>query len=80
MTCVTRATVIFCSCLLMLSITWSAFALTWSDQLTQTPAIDVYYDFRPTIMGQPNWITPRQVSSAVSAFQTWSSVSNLNLA
>jgi hypothetical protein len=78
MTCVTRAAVILCSSLLMVNITCSAFALTWSDQLPQTPAIDIYYDFRPTIMGQPNWITPWQASSAVSAFQTWSSVSNLN--
>jgi hypothetical protein len=78
MTCVTRLAVILCSSLLVMNITGSAFALTWSDQLPQTPAIDIYYDFRPTIMGQPNWITPWQAGSAVSAFQTWSSVSNLN--
>lgn len=78
MTWVTRTAVILCSSLLMVTITCGAFALTWTDQLPQTPAIDVYYDFRPTIMGQPNWITPWQASSTVSALQTWSSVSNLN--
>ncbi|MBA2252513.1 MAG: matrixin family metalloprotease [Nitrospirales bacterium] len=78
MTCVIRTAVFLCSSLLMLHITGGAFALTWTDQLAETPAIDVYYDFRPTIMGQPNWITPWQASSAISAFQTWSSVSNLN--
>ena len=78
MTFVTRATIVLCSFLLALNITGSALALTWTDQLPQTPAVDIYYDFRPTIMGQPNWITPWQAGSAVAAFQTWSSVSNLN--
>jgi hypothetical protein len=74
----TRATIIFSVFLLVSHITSTSFALTWTDQLPQTSAVDVYYDFRPTIMGQPNWITPWQANSAVSAFQTWSSVSNLN--
>jgi hypothetical protein len=78
MTRVIRTAVFLCSSLLMLYIPCGAFALTWTDQLPQTSAIDIYYDFRPTIMGQPNWITPWQASSAASAFQTWSSVSNLN--
>lgn len=73
-----RALMTLCLLLLVFNITWSAFALTWTDQLPQTPAIDVYYDFRPTIMGQPNAITPWQESVAVSAFQVWSSVSNLH--
>lgn len=73
-----RTAVILWSGLLMLNITCGAFALTWTDQVPQTPAIDVYYDFRPTIMGQPNWIAPWQAGSAVSALQTWSSISNLN--
>ena len=75
---VTRATIILSLCLLVSNITSAGFALTWTDQLPQTPAIDIYYDFRPTIMGQPNWIAPWQATSTVSAFQTWSSVSNLN--
>ena len=78
MTYVGRAAIILCSSLLVLNITCAAFSLTWTDQLPQTPAIDIYYDFRPTIMGQPNVITPWQASLAVSAFKTWSSVSNLN--
>jgi hypothetical protein len=78
MTYVGRATIVLCSLFLVLNITGVAFGLTWTDQLPQTPAIDVYYDFRPTIMGQPNWITPWQASLAVSAFQAWSSVSNLH--
>lgn len=73
-----RTAVMLWSGLLMLNITCGAFALTWTDQVPQTPAIDVYYDFRPTIMGQPNWIAPWQAGSAVSALQTWSSISNLN--
>ena len=73
-----RTAVMLWSCLLMLNIACGAFALTWTDQVPQTPAIDVYYDFRPTIMGQPNWIAPWQAGSAVSALQTWSSISNLN--
>lgn len=73
-----RTAVILGSGLLLLNITCGAFALTWTDQVPQTPAIDVYYDFRPTIMGQPNWIAPWQAGSAVSALQTWSSISNLN--
>ena len=73
-----RTAVMLWSCLLMLNIACDAFALTWTDQVPQTPAIDVYYDFRPTIMGQPNWIAPWQAGSAVSALQTWSSISNLN--
>lgn len=75
---VTRAAMMLCCSLLIVNLTNKAAAFSWTDQLPQTPAIDVYYDFRPTIMGQPNWITPWQASSAVSAFQTWSSVSNLN--
>ena len=78
MTYVGRATILLCSLFLVLNITGAAFGLTWTDQLPQTPDIDVYYDFRPTIMGQPNWITPWQASLAVSAFQAWSSVSNLH--
>jgi hypothetical protein len=78
MTYVRRTTIILCSSLLVLNITCGAFGLTWTDQLPQTPAIEVYYDFRPTIMGQTNLITPRQASLAVSAFQLWSSVSNLH--
>lgn len=76
---VARASVSLLSSLLLSTvITCSAFALTWTDQFPQTPAIDVYYDFRPTIMGETNWITPWQSSSATSAFQLWSSVTNLN--
>ncbi|MDQ6732955.1 MAG: matrixin family metalloprotease [Nitrospirota bacterium] len=78
MTNVRRTTIILCSLLLVLNITCGAFALTWTDQLPQTPTIDVYYDFRPTIMGQPNLITPWQAGLAMSAFQVWSSVSNLH--
>jgi len=78
MTYVRRTTIILCSSLLVLNITCGAFGLTWTDQLPQTPAVDVYYDFRPTIMGQTNLITPQQASLAVSAFQLWSSVSNLH--
>lgn len=73
-----RMAVLFSSSLLMLNIACGAFALTWTDQLPQTPAIDIFYDFRPTIMGQSNWIAPWQAGSAVSALQAWSSVSNLN--
>jgi hypothetical protein len=78
MTYVRRTTIILCSSLLVLNITCGAFGLTWTDQLPQTPAIDVYYDFRPTIMGQTNLITPQQASLAVSSFQLWSSISNLH--
>ena len=78
MTRVIRTAVFLCTTWLMLYIPCGASALTWTDQLPQTAAIDIYYDFRPTIMGRPNWIAPWQASSAVSAFQTWSSVSNLN--
>lgn len=77
MTSVTRAVILFSS-LLLSTVTCNAFALTWTDQLPQTSAVDIYYDFRPTIMGQSNSITPWQAGSAVSAFQMWSSVSNLN--
>ena len=49
MTYVRRTAIILCSSLLVLNITCGAFGLTWTDQLPQTPAIDVYYDFRPTI-------------------------------
>lgn len=73
-----RGIVTLCSSLLVFNLTCSAFSLTWTDQLPDTPAIDVYYDFRPTIMGQSNVITPWQESLAVSAFQLWSSVSNLH--
>jgi len=78
MTYLRRALITLCSLLLVFNMTCTAFALTWTDQLPQTPATDVYYDFRPTIMGQPNVITPWQESLAVSAFQVWSSVSNLH--
>jgi hypothetical protein len=74
----TRTAACLYSSLLMLTITCEALALTWADQIPETPAIDLYYDFRPTIMGQPNWIAPWQAGSAVSGFQTWSSVSDLN--
>jgi hypothetical protein len=78
MTYVGRATIMLYSLLLVWNITSGAFGLTWTDQLPETQAIDVYYDFRPTIMGQPNVITPWQAGLAVSAFQAWSSVSNLH--
>src|SRR3982751_449463 len=75
---VTRAAMTLSVLLFILILTDRAGAFTWMDQLPQTLAIDVYYDFPPTIMGQPNAITSWQAGSAVSAFQTWSSVSNLN--
>lgn len=74
----TRTAACVCSSLLMLMITCGALAVTWTDQIPETPAIDLYYDFRPTIMSQPNWIAPWQADSAVSAFQTWSSAGGLN--
>ena len=78
MTPIARATITLASWLLVFNIACGAFALTWTDALPQTQAVDVYYDFRPTIMGQTNVITPQQASLTVSAFQLWSNVSNLH--
>jgi hypothetical protein len=78
MTFVTRAAMLLYGSLLILTLADKAVALTWTDQLPQTQAVDVYYDFRPTIMGQPNWIAPWQAGSMVSAFHVWSSIGNLN--
>lgn len=73
-----RLALFFLGTVVLLSITAPAFALSWADQLPGTSAVDVYYDFRPTILGQPNQISQWQANSAVTAMQMWSSVSNLN--
>ncbi len=78
MTILTRWTIILCSFVIVYSVTCGAFALTWTDQWPQTSMVDVYYDFRPMIMGQPNLITSSEETADMSALQVWSSVGNVN--
>lgn len=73
-----RLTSIILGTCILFSVTVPAFALTWVDQSPGTAAVDIYYDFRPSILGQPNSIAPWQVNSTMAAMQLWSSVSNLN--
>jgi hypothetical protein len=54
-----------------------ATGLTWVSAVPGSDRVDVYYDFRPTIFGQPNSITPAEEAVAVRALQLWSQVSNL---
>ena len=51
---------------------------TWADQNPATPQIDVYYDFRPTVNGVSNSITPAEEGIVTQAFQLWSGASNLS--
>ena len=73
-----RLTSIILGTCILFSVTVPAFALTWVDQSPGTAAVDIYYDFRPSILGQPNSIAPWQINSTMAAMQLWSSVSNLN--
>lgn len=54
------------------------FALSWMDQMPDTAATDIFYDFRPTIGGMPNQITPAEANVAVAALNFWSGVSNVH--
>jgi len=55
-----------------------ADGITWVDQNPRTSGLDVYYDFRPTIMGQGNWITSKEENLAKASLQMWSEVSHVN--
>jgi hypothetical protein len=55
-----------------------ATGIAWTDAVPSTSRVDVYYDFRPTIYGQSNVITPAEESVAVQALQLWSGATNLN--
>jgi len=61
-----------------LSVNVFADGITWVDQKPWTSGLDVYYDFRPTIMGQGNWITSKEENLARASLQMWSQVSHVN--
>ena len=61
-----------------LSLNVFAAGITWVSQDPLSSAVDIYYDFRPTILGQPNWITWQEQDLARTSLQMWSRVSNLN--
>lgn len=54
-----------------------ATSVTWSSAVPYSTRVEVLYDFRPTIFGQANLITPAEEAVAIQALQLWSQVSNL---
>jgi len=68
------------SVIFVFSMSAKVFAdgITWVDQNPRTSGLDVYYDFRPTIMGQGNWITSKEENLAKASLQMWSEVSHVN--
>ena len=68
------------SLILMMVLSLNVFAsgITWVSHDPGSPEVDVPYDFRPTIMRQPNWISGQEQNLARASLQMWSSVSNVN--
>jgi hypothetical protein len=55
-----------------------AAGITWVDQDPRSAGLDVYYDFRPTVMGQANWMTSQEQNLARTSLQMWSQVSHVH--
>jgi hypothetical protein len=55
-----------------------ADGIAWLNQVPGSSSVEVFYDFRPTISGQPNLITPDEEHAAAAALDLWSRAGNVS--